>query len=378
MGPLPVGLSSLALSLPSVVRTNQHFRERHPQLLARAEGKGLARAFSPAAATEDQGEDLWTQELVPYLADPFRGTQRRFVLGPGESALTLERAAAAAALAAAGLGPRDIDLLIVSSLFPMDIGPGDAVPLAAALGLSCAAYNLESMCVGPWLALQAAAALLREGAHRRALLVSSCTYSRNADDDDTLAFFLADAGAALVVGAGAAPGPGPGEVLASHAIHTADTMGVFYCDLVAGADGEPRNLVRTGPDASRRIAATVTRYVRPCCHEVLRRAGLGLGDVDFFIFNTPTAWYERVLARALEIPLERTINCYPRYGNIGTVLPLANLYHAASEGRIRRGDLVLVFTMGYASNAVATLLRWGDTALAPLDAPVAAAQERAA
>ena len=103
------------------------------------------------------------------------------------------------ALGAAGHTPADIDLLLVSSLFPDQPGPGDAAPLAARLGLRCGAWNLEAMCVAPWIALETAAALIRAGTYRRILIATSCTYSRSVEEDDTLAFFMGDGGAALLV-----------------------------------------------------------------------------------------------------------------------------------------------------------------------------------
>jgi acyl carrier protein len=72
---------------------------------------------------------------------------------------------------------------------------------------------------------------------------------------------------------------------------------------------------------------------------------------------------------ASEARVVKAIDLYPRYANIGSVLPLANLYHAAQEGRICENDLVLVYTVGAASTAAATLMRWGDVALGSVPAP---------
>jgi 3-oxoacyl-[acyl-carrier-protein] synthase-3 len=94
-----------------------------------------------------------------------------------------------------------------------------------------------------------------------------------------------------------------------------------------------------------------------------------LDEIDFFAFNTPTAWYANVCVRALGINPERTINLHERYANIGPMLPLTNLYHGAELGRIRENDLVLVYTIGSVSNAGASVMRWGDVALGPAPAP---------
>jgi acyl carrier protein len=104
-----------------------------------------------------------------------------------------------------------------------------------------------------------------------------------------------------------------------------------------------------------------------------------LEQINFFVFNTPTAWYANVCTRALGIDPERTINLYPRYANIGPVFAIANLYHTAQAGKIRENDLVLVYTNGAAATAAAMVMRWGDVALGSVPAApmsVTAEQER--
>lgn len=92
-------------------------------------------------------------------------------------------------------------------------------------------------------------------------------------------------------------------------------------------------------------------------------------EIDFFAFNTPTAWYANVCTRALGIEPERTINLYPYYANIGPVFPLANLYHAVQQQKITENSLVLVYTNGASATAAATIMRWGDVALGIAPAP---------
>jgi 3-oxoacyl-[acyl-carrier-protein] synthase-3 len=122
------------------------------------------------------------------------------------------------------------------------------------------------------------------------------------------------------------------------------------------------------PNAGRVMRDSAADQLRTCVHGVLARAGAKLDDVSFFIFNTPVAWFARFCARTLGIDPERTISVYPSYGNMGAALTTANLYHAAHAGKIRRGDLVLVYAIGSTSTAGATLMRWGDVALSASNA----------
>jgi acyl carrier protein len=125
------------------------------------------------------------------------------------------------------------------------------------------------------------------------------------------------------------------------------------------------------------LAETAVDCVRACCEGAVAAAGVTFEQIDFFAFNTPTAWYASVCTRALGIDSERTINLYPRYANIGPVFPIANLYHAAQTGKIRENDLVLVYTNGAAATAAAMVMRWGDVALGSVPAsPVSVTPEQ--
>jgi 3-oxoacyl-[acyl-carrier-protein] synthase III len=114
--------------------------------------------------------------------------------------------------------------------------------------------------------------------------------------------------------------------------------------------------------------------VRECCQSAVAAAGVSLDRIDYFAFNTPTAWYASVCAKALGIDPERVIDLYPTYANIGPVFPLANLYHAAASGKIRPDDLVLVYANGAGATAAAMVMRWGDVALGTNSTEVVAIQ----
>lgn len=355
----PVGIRSIGVSFPSVVRTNDYWQEHYPDLLARAQQKSLAKAFSPPESTSNSNEvDLWTQEMMPYLSDPFRGTIERRVLGPGESSLTLEYRAAKEALDAAKLSPEEVDLAIVSSMFPEHIEQGNAAFLAGELGLNGGAWNLDSMCASSLVALQTAAALVKAGEYRNVLVVASCTYSRYFDENDTLSFFAGDGAGAFVVGALEANQ----GILGSKVINTAETCGVFFNELAIDKSGNPRMTIRASKSAGQKIPYLVFKYLRTCCEAALAAANVTIEQIDFFICYAPTAWYAAFCARALGIDPERTIDLYPQYGNISAAFVTASLYHAAESGKIRSGDLVLVYNHGFTASAAAIVMRWGDVA----------------
>jgi 3-oxoacyl-[acyl-carrier-protein] synthase-3 len=355
-----VGIRSLAVSFPDVVRTNDYWRTRCPDAVADAQQRTLARLFS--AKSSAAPTDPFDIEMAPYLSDPFRGTVERRALGPGETSLHIERRAAEGALAAAGVSASDVGAVMVASMIPDTLGVGNAAHLTRQMGMSVPAWNVESACATFMVALQTAGALIRCGEYESVLVVVSSSYTQLTDDADSLSWFLADGAGAALIGE-VAPGEG---VLGTKIIGTQETCNAFVWEPIPDGKGGVRVRMRAGEESAGRVMRERTEaQLRASVDGALAAAGLTLNDIQFFVFNTPVAWFSRFCARALGIDPERTLSMYPSYGNIGVALTTANLYHAAEAGKIRKGDLVLVFAIGSASTAGATVMRWGDVALGP-------------
>lgn len=354
MSAAAVGLRALAVSLPETVRTNAYFTERQPELVARASEKSLARLFATSAQTMGDSRAFDTA-MLPYVDDPFRGAVERRVLLPGETVLEHERRACARAMQAMGVRPDQIDLLLVGSFQPDQPGVGNAAFLARALELRCPAWNLESACSSSLVALQTARALVLAGDAELVLVAISCSYSRDTDPDDTLSWFMGDAAGAFIVGRTAA---GTG-ILGQVVVDTRRTCDTFYYDNVATADGGKLRL-RCSRETQRILRETSAHYVRETCEGALRSAGVSVDDIACFVFNTPTAWFARFAADVLGIPMTKTIDMYPRYGNIGPALMPVNVWEAARQRRIVDGDLACIYTIGSVSTASAAVIRWGN------------------
>jgi 3-oxoacyl-[acyl-carrier-protein] synthase-3 len=354
----PVGIRSIAVSFPSIIRTNDYYREKYPELVAQSEQKSLAKLFSLADSTPRNEFDL---EMMPYLSDPFRGTVQRRILDPGESSLTLEERAARDALDAANLTPDDVDLMIVASVWPEQIGFGNAAFLAQKLGLQGAAWNLDGACGVTQVALQTACALVRTGEYRNVLVVISCTYSRFVDEDDTVSWFLGDGAGAFVVGS-LEYNQG---ILSTKTVHTSVLNDIVCLKMTEDRQGNPRIRMKLDKDAKKVFSEAAVGLLHTCCEGAVAAAGLSLEQIDFFLFNTATAWFASFATRVLGIDPERTLNLYPQYANIGPVLTVANLYHAARLGKIRENNLVLVYGFGAAGAASANVMRWSNVTLGP-------------
>jgi len=362
-----VGIRALSVSFPQTIRTNEYWLQKFPELFAQAMPRQRERQIrkptkltSPMDNLENlSGIDLWLQEVNHYLGDPFRGTVQRCVVTGSESSLLLEYQAAKTAIRAANLTVDQIDLAIISSLFPDVVGTGLAAHLAQKLGLNCPAWNLESTCASALVALHTAQAFLQTGSYQHILIVVSHLGSQAVNEADTLSWSMGDGTGAFIV---AKTKPDQG-ILSTKIMPTIATCGAYTHELVIDDQGCPRIQTSTGDNVSS-LATTAVDQVRACCLAAVQEAGVSIDRINYFAFNTPTAWYASVCAKALGIDPKRVINLYPTYANIGPVFPIANLYHASANGKIRENDLVLIYANGASATAAAMVIRWGDVAIA--------------
>ena len=305
-----VGLWSLAVAYPDGVRTNDDIRARWPDLVDGAEQRTLARLWAPAPDSKPTAFDV---AAAPYMGDPFRGTVERRILAPDEPILPSEVRAARDAITAADLAPSDVDIVLACSFLPDQIGIGNAVFIARELGITGPAWNLETACSSATAGLQLATSLVRAGQARHVLVVISCSYSRVSDEADTFGWFLGDGCAAFVVG----PTDDRSGWLGAGNINTAETCGTFSYEL---ATEQIRVVPARAEDSGRALRDTAVDFLRRCVDAALRDADCLLTDIDFFAFNTPTAWYSDLCVRTLEIDPSRTVDVYPLYANVGPVL----------------------------------------------------------
>lgn len=355
--PLRAGLSALSLAFPPA-RTNDWWRERYPDLVARAEEATLSKVWTDAEGNDETRS--FDDAMRPYLADPFRGTIERRVCGPDENSLILEKRAAQRALEASGRSASDIDLCLVASLRSEGIGVGNAAFLVRDLGLRCPAWNYESACSSALVGLSTAASMITAGPFRSVLVVVSCTYCRDVDMSDSFSWFLGDGAAAFVV----EERTDRGRVLGYAAIPTETTCGAFAYHLLDGERG-PGVEIRSDRAAGKELRRTAEPFLRETVHRALEDAGVGLEDIGAFVFNTPTAWYADFCGRALGLADKSIASTYSQYANIGPVLNPANLHATARAGHLHDGDLVLAYAVGSVSTATAVVFEWRDVAVHP-------------
>jgi 3-oxoacyl-[acyl-carrier-protein] synthase-3 len=280
------------------------------------------------------------------------GIRQRHLSDPGTGTADLAERAARAALAQAGSAPESVDLLIVATSTPDQVFPSAACQVQARLGaVGGAAFDVQAACSGFVYALTLADALIRTGAHRRALVIGAETFSRILDwNDRATCVLFGDGAGAVVLEAGQAPG-----VLAC-CMHADGRRGGILsvaghlCN--GGAVGDP--FLRMDGKAVFKLAVDV---LESSAREVLSKADLEPAQVDWLIPHQANVRILAASAKRLDLPMERVVVTVDRHGNTSAAsVPLA-LDLARRDGRVRSGQHVLLQGVGGGFTWASALLR---------------------
>ncbi len=287
------------------------------------------------------------------------GIRERRVVSPGQALSDLALPAARAALAEAGRDGSEIELLICATVTPDMAFPATAVLLAEALGAKrAAAYDLSAGCTGFMYALAQAQAVLASDMCRTALVVGGDVLSTIVDWRDRATCVLFGDGAGAVVLEKVEDGGFLGFELG------ADGSGGKDLYLPAGGSRRPASeqTVAAGEHYihmnGREVFKFATRVLVSSAQALLAALGLTVADVDLYIPHQANIRIIQHAAAKLGIPKEKIVVNVDRYGNTSSgSIPLA-LADAVREGRLRRGDLVLMTGMGAGLTWGSGLLEW--------------------
>ncbi len=272
------------------------------------------------------------------------GIAERRVAADGQTTCDLAEQAARGAMAAAGVGPQDIDLLIVGTTTPDLVFPSTACLLQHRLGIGeCGAFDVNAACSGFIYALSVADQYIRAGTARTVLVVGAETLTRILDWNDraTCVLFGDGAGAAVLV-ADEEPG-----ILSTH-IHANGGYGDLLKTEVGVSRGflaEPRGGVRVsmrGNEVFKVAVNTLGRIV----DETLAANNLDKGDLDWLIPHQANLRIITATAKKLQMSMDQVIVTVDRHGNTSAAsVPLA-LDEAVRSGRVKRGDKLLLEAFG--------------------------------
>ena len=286
------------------------------------------------------------------------GIRQRHIAGPRETAAFMGTEAARAALADAGAEPAEVDAIILATSTPDQAFPATALRVQAALGVPGGfGFDLAAACAGFIYALSVADGLIRAGQVRGVLVIGSEVYSRilNWQDRGTCVLFGDGAGAVFLRagprypidgsdggGSGGHGSRGDRGILSTH-LHAQGSLGdILYVDGAVGRRDKPGYLVMNGREVFRHAVLRLAEAV----DEALAANGLTRADVDWLVPHQANLRIIEAMGRKLGLAAERVVVTVDRHANTSAAsVPLA-LAEAWHDGRIRRGDLVLLEALG--------------------------------
>ncbi len=281
------------------------------------------------------------------------GIRQRYLAEAGLTTAELGARAARAALSAAGVTASDIDLVICATSTPDQIFPSTACLIQAQLGnAGAAAFDVQAVCSGFVYGLTVADALIRTGTHRRALVIGAELFSRIVDwNDRGTCVLFGDGAGAVVLESATEPG------LLAARLHADGTQGHILCAAgrinEGGVTGDP--FLRMDGQAVFKLAVNV---LESSAREVLADAQVAPEGVDWLIPHQANVRILNATARKLGLPESKLIVTVDQHGNTSAAsVPLA-LDAAVRDGRIQRGQQVLLQGVGGGFTWGSVLLRY--------------------
>jgi 3-oxoacyl-[acyl-carrier-protein] synthase-3 len=290
------------------------------------------------ARTVDTSDD-WIRERT--------GIRQRHFAGPHETATFMGTAAAREALAQAKADPAEVDAVILATSTPDQAFPATAVRVMAALGIPGGfGFDLSAACAGFIYAMSVADGMIRAGQVKGVLVIGTEVYSRilNWRDRGTCVLFGDGAGAVFLrAGEGSRADQG---ILSTH-LHAQGVLGdILYVDGAVGQHDKPGHLVMNGREVFRHAVIRLAEAVE----EALTANGLTRCDIDWLVPHQANLRIIDAMGRKLGLSKDRVVVTVDRHANTSAAsVPLA-LNEACKDGRIRRGDLVLLEALGFGAN----------------------------
>lgn len=285
------------------------------------------------------------------------GIRQRHIAAEGEKTSDLATKAAARALANAGVAASDVDLIVLATATPDETFPASACRVQTNLGMTNGfAFDVQAVCSGFIYALATADNFIKAGQARNALVIGAETFSRILDwTDRTTCVLFGDGAGAVLLQAHEGQGTNADRgILTTHLHSDGRHHDLLYVDGGPSSTKTVGHLRMAGKEVFRHAVTNLAHVVG----EALEATGLTQGDIDWLV---PHQANKRILdgtARKLNIAPERVVVTVDRHGNTSAAsVPLA-LCEAASDGRIQRGQIVLMEAMGGGFTWGSALARW--------------------
>ncbi|EDZ67218.1 beta-ketoacyl-ACP synthase III [Nitrosococcus oceani] len=272
------------------------------------------------------------------------GIKERHVAEPDQTACDLAELAAWKAIEAAAIAPQEIDLIIVATTTPDRIFPSTACLLQQRLDIhDSAAFDIQAVCTGFVYALSVAEKFIRTGSARTALVVGTETLSRIIDwNDRTTCVLFGDGAGAVVLQASPEPGILSTHLHADGSYHQLLTVPAGISEAYERVKQGEAFIQMKGNEVFKIAVRTLERMVE----ETLAANHMSQQEIDWLIPHQANIRIIAATAKKLNLPMERVVVTVDTHGNTSAAsVPLA-LDIAVRDGRIKRGDTLLLEAFG--------------------------------
>lgn len=302
------------------------------------------------------GDDI--NEFVSQIL----GIRERHICAPDESTADLAEAAATRALEASGVRAEDLDLIVLATDTPEYVSPATSVVVQHRLGAKNAGtFDLNCACAGFVTALDTASKyIIADDSYRNVLVIGAYAMSKYVDwtDKKTCTIFADGAGALVLQASTDGPGFLASKLVAEGSFH--DHMGIY-----AGGTRIPitEEVLREGTWAKLRFAkkypAEVNNEGWPAIvRDVLQKAGLTLDDIPLFLFTQVNLSTIKEVMSRLDLPMTRTHTIMGKWGYTGSACIPMVLDDAIREGKLKRGDNLVMCASGGGLNMACVTFRY--------------------
>jgi 3-oxoacyl-[acyl-carrier-protein] synthase-3 len=309
----------------------------------RATIAGTGSALPPRRVTNEElaqtvdTSDAWIVERT--------GIRARHIAGEGETTATLASEAAIKALDAAGVSASEIDLIVLATATPDQTFPATATKVQDALGIrDCVAFDVAAVCSGFLYGLSIADNMIRGGSSRNALVIGAETFSRILDwEDRATCVLFGDGAGAVVLTAQEGAGDTTDRGVLATALHADGRHNqLLYVDGGPSTTGTVGKLRMRGSEVFRHAVVNLAAVLE----ETVVKAGLTVADIDWVVPHQANRRILDATARKLGLPPERVVITVDEHANTSAAsVPLA-LDVAVRDGRIQRGDVIVLEAMG--------------------------------
>ncbi len=285
------------------------------------------------------------------------GIRQRHIAAPGEFTSHLGTKAALAALKHAGVDAQSIDLIVCATSTPDNTFPATAVAIQNALGIHHgAAFDLQAVCSGFVFAVATADNFLRSGAFKRALVIGAETFSRILDwNDRTTCVLFGDGAGAIVLDAQQQSGTmADSGVLTTHLRSDGRHKSKLYVDGGPSSTQTVGHLRMEGREVFKHAVGMITDVIV----DAFKATGTTADDITWFVPHQANKRIIDASAQKLHIAPQKVVLTVDKHGNTSAAsIPLA-LSTAVAEGKIEKGNLVLLEAMGGGFTWGSALIRW--------------------